>query len=419
MKKNLLKHITGAMVIVTFLSGCNSSQLILDSDDEVGTEGSVENTSEDEYGRALDNSIEEVSKDDEDVITDESTTESSEDESEDDSNETSSNKSTEELSDYDSAEMMDGDSLSQDELDEFELFLDQKDNYGFTQASFKDAEHIDWGYVLAYGAGIANCEYSQDAVDAYLEAGDYDSVEYDLIALSGDDVRAFVESKTGITDFDVSSVSGFIYVEEYDILFSQVSDAYDKDVFCQEGVRNGDLIQVVIHTGCQTNNRRITLQETGDSDNPYRFVSNRELWEENAVKIIDAPIYQNSGTVTCAVISTSNGLSVEIIDDNEVTCVAYLGFRKSEDVDIKQYGDVKEIEFWDVDSDGLGDMVAILSDGDSSIALLCMGYVNEWDEGYAVSEVKVTDWLGENIDDMTADNVIGYILDHQDEFKDL
>lgn len=418
--KKIKPHILAAGVIVTatVLSGCDSAQLSLGSD-EADTEESVEDVSEEENDAASDNSIEEVSKDDEEDTADDSTEDSSEDESEDDSNETSSNKSTGELSDYDSAEMMDGDSLSQDELDEFELFLDQEDNYGFTQASFKDAEHIDWGYVLAYGADIDNCDYSQEAVDAYLEASDYESVEYDLIALSGDDVRAFVESKTGITDFDASSVSGFIYVEEYDILFSQVSDAYDKDVFCQEGVRNGDLIQVVIHTGYQTNNRRITLQETGDSDNPYRFVSNRELWEENAVKIIDAPIYQNSGTVTCAVISTNQGLKAEIIVDNAVTCTASLGFRQSEDVDIEQYSDVLEIEFWDVDSDGIGDMVAILSDGDSSIAILCMGYSNEWSEGYAVGEAKVTEWLGENIDDMTADNVISYILEHQDEFEAL
>ena len=36
--------------------------------------------------------------------------------------------------------------------------------------------------------------------------------------------RAFVEDKTGITDFDASLISDFVYVEEYDIFFSQVSD---------------------------------------------------------------------------------------------------------------------------------------------------------------------------------------------------
>lgn len=409
----------GVIVTATVLSGCDSAQLSLGSD-EADTEESVEDVSEEENDATSDNSIEEVSKDDEEDTTDDSTEDSSEDESEDDSNETSSNKSTGELSDYDSAELMDGDKLSIEEVESIANYLNQMDNYGFTLSSYKDAEEINWGYVFAYGAGIENCEYSQEAVDAYLEASDeYDSVEYDLMALSGDDVRAFVESKTGITDFDLSSVAGFVYVEEYDIMFTQYSDACIPDVSCEEGVKNGNLIQIVLHSGFDFNNRRLTLEETGDPDNLYQFVSCRELWEENAVKIIDAPIYQNSGTVTCAVISTNQGLKAEIIVDNAVTCTASLGFRQSEDVDIEQYSDVLEIEFWDVDSDGIGDMVAILSDGDSSIAILCMGYSNEWSEGYAVGEAKVTEWLSENVDDMTADDVISYILDHQDEFEAL
>ena len=406
-----------AMIAITVLSGCDSAQLSLNSGDEANIEDSVEDASEDENDAASDKK---ALKEDEEATTDASIEESSDDESEDDSKDTESDKSAEDLSDYDSAELMDGDKLSIEEVESIENYLNQMDNYGFTLSSYKDAEEINWGYVFAYGAGIENCEYSQEAVDAYLEASDeYDSVEYDLMALSGDDVRAFVERKTGITDFDLSSVAGFVYVEEYDIMFTQYSDACIPDVSCEEGVKSGNLIQIVLHSGFDFNNRRLTLEETGDPDNLYQFVSSRELWEENAVKIIDAPIYQNTGTVTCAVISTNQGLKAEIIVDNAVTCTASLGFKQSEDVDIEQYSDVLEIEFWDVDSDGIGDMVAILSDGDSSIAILCMGYSNEWSEGYAVGEAKVTEWLGENVDDMTADNVISYILEHQDEFEAL
>lgn len=417
MKKNLCIAIALAMIAITVLAGCDSAQLSLNSGDESNTEDSVEDASEDENDAASDKK---ALKEDEEATTDASIEESSDDESEDDSKDTESDKSAEDLSDYDSAELMDGDKLSIEEVESIENYLNKMDNYGFTLSSYKDAEEINWGYVFAYGAGIENCEYSQEAVDAYLEASDeYDSVEYDLMALSGDDVRAFVESKTGITDFDLSSVAGFVYVEEYDIMFTQYSDTCVPDVSCEEGVKSGNLIQIVLHSGFDFNNRRLTLEETGDSDNLYRFVSSRELWEENAVKIIDAPIYQNTGKVTCAVISTNQGLKAEIIVDNAVTCVASLGFRQSEDVDIEQYSDVLEIEFWDVDSDGIGDMVAILSDGDSSIAILCMGYSNEWSEGYAVGESKVTEWLSENVDDMTADDVISYILDHQDEFEAL
>lgn len=225
--------------------------------------------------------------------------------------------------------------------------------------------------------------------------------------------------KTGITDFDTSLVSGFVYVEEYDIFFSQVSDCYMKNVRCEAGVRNGDVLQIIFHVGFQTNNRRLTIEATGDSDDPYRFFSNRELWEENAVKVIDGTIYQNTGTITCAVVDSDKGPDIEIIVDNVVTCVAHPRFRDSEDINIEQYSDVVEVEFWDVDDDGVADMIVILSDGSDSVAVLCKGYVNQWSEGYTKPKAEVTKWLSENVSDMTADNAISYILDHKDEFNDI
>ena len=122
-----------------------------------------------------------------------------------------------------------------------------------------------------------------------------------------------------------------------------------KDVRCEAGVRNGDVLQIIFHVGFQTNNRHLTIEATGDSDNPYRFFSNRELWEENAVKVIDATIYQNTGTITCAVVDSDEGPDIEIIVDNAVACVAHPWFRDSEDINIEQYSDVVEVEFWDVD----------------------------------------------------------------------
>lgn len=228
-----------------------------------------------------------------------------------------------------------------------------------------------------------------------------------------------MEDKTGITDFDASLISDFVYVEEYDIFFSQVSDCYMKDVRCEAGVRNGDVLQIIFHVGFQTNNRHLTIEATGDSDNPYRFFSNRELWEENAVKVIDATIYQNTGTITCAVVDSDEGPDIEIIVDNAVACVAHPWFRDSEDINIEQYSDVVEVEFWDVDDDGVADMIVILSDGDDSVAVLCKGYVNQWSEGYTEPKAEVTKWLSENVSDMTADNAISYILDHKDEFNDI
>lgn len=105
--------------------------------------------------------------------------------------------------------------------------------------------------------------------------------------------------------------------------------------------------------------------------------------------------------------------------DNAVACVAHPWFRDSEDINIEQYSDVVEVEFWYVDDDGVADMIVILSDGDDSVAVLCKGYVNQWSEGYTSPKEAVTKWLSENVGDMTADNAISYILDHKDEFNDI
>ncbi|MCR5772941.1 MAG: hypothetical protein K6G87_17090, partial [Butyrivibrio sp.] len=172
LKRGFCKFILTAVVTTTFLSGCNSAQLRLNSDDDTTTEESSEDTSEDKDDVSPDNSAEDTSKDDESDKTDASTQDTSDDNAEDDSPKTSSAQSIEELSDYDSAETMEGDELSGAELEKLEEYLNQVDNYGFTLASYKNADQIDWGDVLAYGAGIENCDYSQEAVDAYLEASD-------------------------------------------------------------------------------------------------------------------------------------------------------------------------------------------------------------------------------------------------------
>ncbi len=106
MKKSFCKFALTAVVTTTFLSGCNSAQLRLNSDDDANTEESSEDTSEDKDDVPPDNSADDTSKDDEADNTAVSTQDTSEDNDEDDSKKTSSTKSIEELSDYDSAEPM-------------------------------------------------------------------------------------------------------------------------------------------------------------------------------------------------------------------------------------------------------------------------------------------------------------------------
>ncbi|MCR5772881.1 MAG: hypothetical protein K6G87_16785 [Butyrivibrio sp.] len=424
--KKIVNVVAGVVTTTIVLSGCSSAQLKLNSKENADLEVSVENFSEDEINATSDDSEDDISKNENDATegkSEEDITEEDvvEDDTTDETGEGDSENTNVELSEYDSPEMIEGEALSEAELEKLQEYLNQEDNYGFTLASYKNADQIDWGDVLAYGAGIENCDYSQEALNAYLDADDeFDSVEYDLIALSGEDVRTLVENKTGITDFDPSMISGYIYVEDYDIFFKQISDYYDKNVFCKEGVRDGNRIQIVFQVGYQDNRRRITLEETGDSDNPYRFVSNRELWEENADKTMEVSVYDTDDKIICAIVSTDDGPNIWIIEDNAVVMDIHPRFYASEKVDISEYSDVKEIKIHDVDDDGLYDMITVLSNGQKTIAVVNCGCKDGLDNlQYAMGKSAVTNWLSDNVSEITADNVIDYILEHQDEFKEL
>lgn len=373
MKGRIITAIIGAMATATVLSGCNSVQTDVSSNDNATIEESK-------------TVVDEI----------ESTT----------------------VSNDGNSELMDGDKLSDEELKVFQDYFNQFDNYGFMLSSYDSPDKIDWGWVFAYGAGIENCDYPQDALDVYLKTNGYESVEYDLIALSGEDVRAFVKAKTGITDFDVSLVDGYTYVEANDILFKQISDTYDKDVICYEGVRNGDSIQVIVQAGINDNKRLVTLAETKDSTNQYLFTSNRELWKEDADQIIEATDFDTGNKITCAVKNSDFGPDIQIIEDDATVQTVYPRRDVGDSAKCKQ---INEIAFCDVNSDGFTDMIVLMAYDDSTKAVILNGGEDSLGQfEYAIyGSEAITEWLSTNVGNMTVDNVINYINDHQDEYKNL
>ncbi len=251
------------------------------------------------------------------------------------------------VSDYDSAEMMEGEALTQDELKSFQDYFNQADNYIFTIPNYRTPDMIN--------------------VD-------------------------------GVT-----------------------ADADRPEIVCLEGVKKDNMIQVVVSYSESTRyKRRVTLVETGDSDQPYQFYSCRQLWEEAMDKIIEAPVYGTDETVTCGVITKYDAWTTEIdiIEDNAVSSIVSLSpYVGAENV---ASDEVKEIAFCDIDNDGENNLIAICVYGNETRAILCGGHrdqngimkYTEWKEGYSI-------WLEEKVSDLTADNVINYILEHQDELNNV
>ena len=341
---------------------------------------------------------------------DSSSEETSEEESEEDLS-----CSFEVLENYEVADKMEGTALTEDEMAGILAFLNKEENNGFMMSSYKTPADIDWGLVFYNGADLSNCNYSDAALAAYLDAIGESSVEFDLIALSGKDIRAFAEAKTGITDFDMSRVGG-VYIESEDVVFWQVSDYnYCEAYECIRGVRSGNKVQIDIHWG-RDHDIRMVLTETGDSSNPYQFCTNRELWEKDADYIASVKDYETCKTRICTVNESKNGIAVvEVIEDDAVLVIARPGYWAK-----GAYDEITDIAFSDVDEDGFFEIVVVLTDGKKSAVAVCETYVDDWGNfGISYGREETSNWLVENVSALTAKNAIDYIKDHLDEYQEL
>ena len=331
---------------------------------------------------------------------------------------------------YASDELMEGEELSEEELQQLQDFFSEVENYGFTLSSYETPEDIDWYYVFNWeGAGIPDCEYSKEALYEFMDIRGYDhdnmyvaseGIYEGLSAISGKDVKAFVEAKTGIQDFDLNNIGFYTYIEREDVLF-RFSDPfiYEDAVTCLQGVKKDDRVQVNVSFWDDTRfDRRITLEKTGDADNPYRFLSNRQLWEKEADDIIVIKDSETDETFACSVNNKSNGVILKPVQDN-VVCGAVRAWL--DENSFSDYSYIVEAVICDVNGDGHKDTVAILVFGDDIVPVLSMGKDDEgWRMVYgAEAKSSVSEWLIENVSDITADNVISYILEHQDEFMEI
>ena len=91
-----------------------------------------------------------------------------------------------------------------------------------------------------------------------------------------------------------------------------------------------------------------------------------------------------------------------------------------DETDLGDFNYIAEVVLCDVNGDNLRDTIAILAFGDDIIPVLCMGDHENWGVTYcAEAKSAVTEWLIDNVRDITADNVIKYILEHQEELDDV
>ena len=454
MKKNYLIAI--GLIATMLLTGCGALEEIQGIIGSDGDDKQVVSEAIDEENKAANNlrgkgtavdtlvegAADTVSEDVEEYATDEAlknTEEVAEDETTKDAGENATGASLKDAEEYvfpettpgeyDSPRLIEGEELSEAELEWFREYFSSVENYGFTLSSYRTPKDIDWFDVFnCDSAGIHNCEYSKDALYEFMDIRGYDhdsmyiaseDTYEGLSAISGKDVKAFVEAKTGITDFDFDQIKFYTYIEREDVLF-KFSDPfiYENEITCLKGVKKDNLVQVEIgFTDDSRFNRRITLEGTGDADNPYHFCSNRQLWEEKADMIIGIKDYETDELLPCSVNVEDNGVILKPIRD----CVV-CGFAKAliDETDSRRFSSIKEVALRDLDGDGLKDTIAVLDFGGDIVPVVCMGKQENWGVTYCYDpKSSVTEWISGGISDITVDNVINYVMEHQDELKRL
>ena len=272
-------------------------------------------------------------------------------------------------------------------------------------------------------AGIPECEYSHDALNEFLRARGNDELDpsidpnniYEgLYAVKPADVKAYIEEKTGMTDVDVLSIyTGMTYVASEDVFFDSCDPFINEDyITCLEGVKSEDKVQLLIQNG-NDHKRILTLIATGDSNNPYHFYSCRELWEDDADKVIEAKNYDTGEMIRVAVTKDDDRTIIGIVKDD---ALIYERGHAPQPGKTRLQSELKEIAFCDVNGDGFTDMVTVWLYGSQTITVLNQGDDEELSHFYK-DNYDVTNWLGKNVSDMTVDNSIQYMLDHQDELK--
>lgn len=441
MKKKLIKMLVASMATTMLLSGCDASLKLNDKDE------ATEETSEELSKESADEASTEDSVDEEKESED---TEKEEEESEDTTEEEEETEDTAEENanlyecnadpgEWESPELMEGDALTQEELDDIQDFFSKVENYGFTSDPFKTVDDIDWGSVLHFE--MAGLGYSRDcpeeAIDAFNDAREevglgritaYDGYYEDLYFTTGDNFKAFVEAKTGMTDIDVSEMlKDYFYYEPDDVYLACADPFFNDDaITCEKGVRKENTIQVEISYGSSNYyNRRITLLETGDSDNPYQLVSCRQLWEKEAVEILIVDNTYSDETILCSVRYGEDNKypSVQLMNDY------YTGEKRdicAEDKEYPEVTDIIDVALCDLDNDGLSDLiVTAVCDGDT-VPLIFKGYENIHesygktysDFEYLSYKTDVTEWICDNVDSMTTDDVIDFVTENKKDFEE-
>ncbi len=166
--------------------------------------------------------------------------------------------------------------MSDSELKAMEKKLNSIEYYGFLHSDFHDPTGIWWDEVFYVGAGMDPWTGfpPEDVQEAFLKETGDEEIYTDLTAVSGEDVKAFVQKTTGLDYSEMKHPLDWTYLKDYDLYIHEHGDTNQSMVevtagHFEDGEYTITYTQNYIYDAAEY--YYVTFVEEGDS---LRFISN-------------------------------------------------------------------------------------------------------------------------------------------------
>lgn len=166
--------------------------------------------------------------------------------------------------------------LSAKELQEFTIWINGNDHYGFLLSEYDKPEDVDLEQVFYNGAGFASESLSEEERAAFLKETGQEEICGDTVRLTTEQIQNFLIRKTGVSYENITHPLSWVYLKTYDIYISEHGDTNYMNFTCVSGRQTGINIwelDCVPGNGDETYVPpcRLTIQK---QNGEYQFVSN-------------------------------------------------------------------------------------------------------------------------------------------------
>ena len=323
--------------------------------------------------------------------------------------------------------------LKKKELKEIERIFSTEEYNGFYRCQFNKVDTINWNVVLSGGAGICDYEAASGKRELYRENVDNSSYEdrhRRYLAIEKEQLEKYIYQKTGCNLEDIKDSLNWVYNEKYDIYLNDDDYEYEP-VECISGIRNGNIYVVEMQRVYQDEehyyknpNREIVLIKTPSG---YVVKSNRKKWEtaSGEEKNFDIDLPQFGGearAITYKRVDMSDNFDAANVvlageNDNYYEKVLTCNYDTEEFCEEIFLSDIDEVANFDVNGDGLQDIIVVGPDQENNInVVVFVCEISDVDDyKFTADTATIVEIMKCMDEDITIDNIKKFLTANRNE----